>query len=192
MTNYFNHSSNIKPVKGCLLLSEPFLDDEYFKRAVIFLCEHNDEGSFGFVLNNYVKINLKELVEDFGDFDATVSLGGPVSANNLYYIHTLGKELPGSTPIVQGLYIGGEFEVLKKLINNKAITPDQIKFFLGYSGWDANQLNKEMKEDSWIVTKSSIKEIMGKVDKHLWKKILKKMGGKFSIISNYPINPSLN
>lgn len=192
MMDFFNHKTNLKLEKGRLLLSEPFLNDEYFKRAVIFLCEHNDDGSFGFVLNNYVKINLKELIEDLDDFEATVSLGGPVSTNNLYYIHTLGEEIPGSKPIVKGLYIGGEFEVLKKLINNKAISPQQIKFFLGYSGWDADQLKREMKEQSWIVTKSSIKEVMGKVDKHLWKKILKKMGGKFSIISNYPINPSIN
>jgi putative transcriptional regulator len=192
MKDLFSHTTNFNPKKGSLLLSEPFLNDDYFRRAVILLCEHNDEGSFGFILNNYVNIKLNELIEGVDDFDANISLGGPVSTNNLYYIHTLGEDIPGSTPLVKGVYIGGEFEVLKSLIKSKAITPNQIKFFLGYSGWSANQLDKEMKEESWIVTKSNLKIVMGKRDKDLWKKILNKMGGKFSVISNYPINPSLN
>jgi putative transcriptional regulator len=192
MKDLFSHTTNFNPKKGSLLLSEPFLNDDYFRRAVILLCEHNDEGSFGFILNNYVNIKLNELIEGVDDFDANISLGGPVSTNNLYYIHTLGDDIPGSTPLVKGVYIGGEFEVLKSLIKSKAITSNQIKFFLGYSGWSANQLDKEMKEESWIVTKSNLKIVMGKRDKDLWKKILNKMGGKFSVISNYPINPSLN
>jgi putative transcriptional regulator len=192
MKDLFSHTTNFNPKKGSLLLSEPFLNDDYFRRAVILLCEHNDEGSFGFILNNYVNIKLNELIEGVDDFDANISLGGPVSTNNLYYIHTLGEDIPGSTPLVKGVYIGGEFEVLKSLIKSKAITPNQIKFFLGYSGWSANQLDNEMKEESWIVTKSNLKIVMGKRDKDLWKKILNKMGGKFSVISNYPINPSLN
>jgi putative transcriptional regulator len=192
MKNLFNHITNDKPKKGSLLLSEPFLNDDYFRRAVILLCEHNTDGSFGFVLNNYINIKLNELIEDVDDFKATISLGGPVSTNNLYYIHTLGEEIPGSVPLIKGVYIGGEFEVLKTLIKNKAINPSQIKFFLGYSGWSAEQLNTEMKEDSWIVTKPNLKVVMGKQDKDLWKKVLDKMGGRFSIISNFPINPLLN
>lgn len=192
MIDFLNYRNNKKPKKGCFLLSEPFLDDDYFRRAVILLCEHNEDGSFGFVLNNYISIALKELVEDLGDFNAIVSLGGPVAPNNLYYLHTLGNKIPGSKEVLKGVYLGGEFDVLKTLINEKAIKPNQIKFFLGYSGWESKQLDREMREDSWIVTKPSVKLLMGKEDKNLWENVMNKMGGKYSIISKYPINPSLN
>ena len=173
-------------------MSEPFLEDDYFRRSVVLLCDYNDEGAFGFVLNNYITIKLEELLEDMGDFETTISLGGPVSTNNLYYIHTLGDTLPGSTELLKGISIGGDFEVLKMLIQKGDIKPNQIKFFLGYSGWSANQLDDELKENAWVVTNASKKEIMSLPDEKLWKKTLDKMGGKFKVISKFPKDPSLN
>lgn len=189
----FKHNDNLKPQKGCLLVSEPFMEDDYFKRSVILLCDYNNEGAFGFILNNYITIKLDELLEGKFDFETDVSLGGPVASNNLYFIHTLGPDvLPGSTILLEGLYIGGDFEILKELLILGQVSSNQIKFFLGYSGWSANQLDEEMGENAWIVAEANLDEIMSDTDKDLWKKTLDKKGGKFKVISNFPNDPTLN
>lgn len=192
MEDLFKHTDGLKPKRGRFLLSEPFLEDDYFKRSVVLLCDYNKEGAFGFVLNNYVTIKLSELIEGVADFETTLSLGGPVNANNLYYIHTLGDKLPGSSMLLNGLYVGGDFDLLKQFIAEGKIKSSQIKFFLGYSGWSENQLDDELKENAWIVTDSDVGSVMQSKNKKLWEQILKKMGGKFKVISKFPKDPNLN
>lgn len=192
MKDLFKHSNGLKPKKGRILLSEPFLEDDYFKRSVILLCDYNEEGAFGFVLNNYITIRLNELVEDVAEFDTTLSLGGPVNTNNLYYIHTLGDKLPGASELMEGIHIGGDFDLLKQFIAEGKVKPSQVKFFLGYSGWSANQLDEELEDNSWIVTDSDSNIIMQEENEKLWENTLKQMGGKFKIISDFPKDPNLN
>jgi len=184
--------NKLSPEKGSVLISEPFMSDEHFKRSVVYLCEHNEDGSFGFVLNNFLDISLSELVEDIVNEEFKVSFGGPVSPDNLFYVHTLKDELNGSYEVMPGLYTGGKFEDLIPLINTGVITPNEIRFFLGYSGWEAGQLDTELSVSSWIVGKTTVRRVLNTNDKHLWKKILDEMGGKFKMISNFPEDPSLN
>jgi putative transcriptional regulator len=96
--------------KGSLLLAEPFISDPFFKRTVILVCDHGKEGSFGFVLNNYVEVELSQLMEDFPDDKINVSIGGPVKSSNLFYLHTKGELIPNSAAIMDGLYFGGDFD----------------------------------------------------------------------------------
>ena len=184
--------NKLSPEKGSVLISEPFMTDEHFKRSVVYLCEHNEDGSFGFVLNNFLDISLSELVEDIVNEEFKVSFGGPVSPDNLFYVHTLKDELNGSYEVIPGLYTGGKFEDLIPLINTGVITPNEIRFFLGYSGWEAGQLDTELSVSSWIVGKTNVNRVLNTHDKDLWKKILDEMGGKFKMISNFPEDPSLN
>ena len=184
--------NKLSPEKGRLLISEPFMADENFKRSVIYLCEHNEDGSFGFVMNNFSDISLSELVDDIINEDFKVSFGGPVSPDNRFYIHTLKNELEGCYEVMQGLYTGGKFEDLIPLINSGVITPNEIRFFLGYSGWEAGQLNDELSLNSWIIGKTTVNRVLNAHDKDLWKKTLDEMGGEFKMISNFPEDPSLN
>jgi len=184
--------NKLSPEKGSVLISEPFMTDEHFKRSVVYLCEHNEDGSFGFVLNNFLDISLSELVEDIVNEEFKVSFGGPVSPDNLFYVHTLKDELNGSYEVMPGLYTGGKFEDLIPLINTGVITPNEIRFFLGYSGWEAGQLDTELSVSSWIVGKTTVGGVLNAHDKDLWKKLLDEMGGKFKMISNFPEDPSLN
>ena len=184
--------NKLSPEKGSVLISEPFMSDEHFKRSVVYLCEHNEDGSFGFVMNNFLDISLSELVEDIVNEEFKVSFGGPVSPNNLFYLHTLKDELEGSYEVIAGLYTGGKFEDLIPLINTGVIAPNQIRFFLGYSGWEAGQLDTELSSDSWIVGKTNTDRVLNATNKNLWKKILDEMGGKFKMISNFPEDPNLN
>jgi len=184
--------NNLSPEKGRVLISEPFMADEHFKRSVVYLCEHNEDGSFGFVMNNFLDISLSELIEDIVNEDFKVSFGGPVTPDNLFYLHTLKDELEESYEVIDGLYTGGKFEDLIPLINTGVIAPNQIRFFLGYSGWEAGQLDNELSSASWIVGKTNTDRVLNTTNKDLWKKILDEMGGKFKMISNFPEDPSLN
>lgn len=183
---------NIQPRQGRLLISEPFLFDPYFKRTVVLLVEHNENGSVGFILNRPININISEIVENFPDFEAEVYFGGPVNQNNLFYIHTLGESLEGSSEVMPGLFWGGNFDQLKDLIIAGKVQPGEIRFFAGYSGWEKNQLGKELKEKSWIVTKATIDQALNGRSKQFWSETLKKMGSQFAIMSNFPEDPNMN
>lgn len=189
----FDFSNNAKPEKGSILISEPFLTDDYFARSVIFLCDHNEDGSFGFVLNKYVDTNLSEVVQDFPKIDFKVSIGGPVDTSNLFYIHNFGESLEGSQDIASGLSIGGSFEKMKEIINETPKKAKGIRFFIGYSGWEKDQLDDELKEKSWIVVNGIKKEtILNTENDRLWKDIMTRLGGKFKVMSEFPQNPSDN
>ena len=173
-------------------MSAPFLQDPYFTRSVILLCEFDAEGAFGFILNKYVDLNLGDLVNEMPDFEAMISLGGPVESENLYYVHTLGDKLSGSVPISGSLSVGGDFEALKTLIRTSQIEPDQIRFFVGYSGWGAGQLEDEMAQKSWYVSESDDLPVMESDLVDIWGATLSKMGGEFAKLANIPADPSMN
>ena len=190
--NFFNSDNVLKPQKGRVLISEPFLLDNYFKRSIVLLTEHNDEGTIGFVLNKPISVNINEVIEDFPSIQTEVSLGGPVSTNTLHFLHTLGDIIPNSLPVKDNIYWGGDFEIIKRLIASENINSGQIRFFLGYSGWSANQLDNELEENSWVVSEITADEIMMPMNKHFWKKTLKGMGSKYEMWSNFPENPEMN
>lgn len=189
----FEFSNNIEPENGTVLVSEPFLSDNYFSRSVIYLCEHNQDGSFGFVLNKYIEKNLDELVPDMGADRIKVSVGGPVDNSNLFYLHTLGDKIPKAIKIHDNVFVGGDFETLNKLLLENPEEAENVRFFIGYSGWSPGQLEEEIKEKSWIVLKNvPIPYLFDTKNTSLWQNIMEKMGGKFKLMSKFPINPSDN
>lgn len=180
------------PSRGKILLSEPFLTDPYFKRAAILLCEHNDEGSFGFVLNNYLDMSLGQIMKGLPELTTRVSLGGPVNSSNLYYLHTLGSSIIDSKEIANGIYLGGDFEHLKEEISKGNVGHNQVKFFVGYSGWSANQLEEEMAQNSWYVAEAKPEIVMNIKSDNLWAEFLESMGSKYSKMIGLPKDPNLN
>lgn len=183
---------NLKPKKGRLLISKPYLHDPYFKRSVVLLTEHNKEGSVGFILNKEVDIQIDEAVEEFPEFASKLFLGGPVQKDSLYYIHTLGDTISDSVEITKGIYWGGNFEVLKVLVESGKIKQSDIKFFMGYSGWDAAQLANELKNNSWLVVDVNKIDLINTESEALWPDILREMGGEYEILANFQEHPSLN
>ena len=181
-----------KPAKGKLLISEPFLLDPGFKRTVVLLTEHNDDGSVGFVLNKPLNVKLNDAITEFPDFEAPIYLGGPVQPDTLHYIHTIGDKLEDSIEVKKGLYWAGDYELLKILIETGQVEPNDFRFFVGYSGWSPGQLEDEMKAKSWIVTNAKAKDVFSKEPEQLWRDVLKKMGKGYAVISNYPEDPNLN
>lgn len=178
--------------KGDILIAKPFLGDPNFERTVILLCEHNEQGSFGFVLNQKIETTLNDLTEGRFYTDTDVYVGGPVQQNTLHFIHRLGNLIENSVEIIEGLYWGGNFEQTQSLLNTGVIQEKDIRFFLGYSGWGEEQLMNEFEQDSWIVTESEANFIFDTKAEDFWRMILKNMGGKYKQFANYPIDPRLN
>ena len=181
-----------KPTQGSLLISEPFLLDSYFKRAVVLLSEHDDKGTLGFILNKPTDVRLNDAVEDFPDFDAPLYFGGPVETDTLFYIHTLGEKLKGAKPIVAGIWWGGDYDQLKFLIDTHQVRPDQIRFYAGYSGWEPKQLEGELKEKAWLVSNANKTFTFFDNPKVLWSQVLRSMGNEYAILANFPEDPNLN
>lgn len=179
--------------KGQLLIAEPsIIGDMSFNRSVILLADHNNEGSVGFIMNKPLNYTINDLVPDV-EADFKIYNGGPVEQDNLYFIHNIPELIPDSIEISNGIFWGGDFELTRNLINNKKISKNNIRFFLGYTGWDASQLEDEMQSNSWIVAKNSYEnKIIGKSTTNFWKEKISELGGEYLIWSNAPENPNFN
>jgi len=184
-------TSPYKPAAGRFLISEPFMSDENFQRTVVLLVEHNEQGSLGFVLNRPLSVPISEVVADLPMAHATVCLGGPVEQNTLHYLHRRG-DLTGARRVAEGLYWSGDFEELKGWARQGRIHPDDILFFVGYSGWGAGQLARELERKSWIIAPENGNLIFDTDPETLWRELLQSLGTKYKILSNYPTDPSLN
>lgn len=185
--------NNIPPAKGRLLISAPFLSDPNFKRSVVLLADHHDEGSLGFILNQPSSLWLKDLVPDLWEANFQVFIGGPVEVDTIHFIHCCYDKLGSGEEIGPGMYWGGNFETLKILINNNSINPAEVKFFLGYSGWDTGQLDEEIDSNTWIISDKFHRDMVFTADEEaLWREVLINLGPKFAHIRNFPSHPSLN
>ncbi len=190
--DFFDFRNKIKPGAGRLLISEPYLADPNFERTIIFLCEHNDDGTIGFVLNKPSLSKLSELISDAKSFDEIVCVGGPVQQDTLHYLHRH-KGIEGAVEILDGIYWGGEFDEIMSKIEIGELSAHHIKFFLGYSGWSPGQLDEELKTNSWIVSDHVSEALIFETEhEQMWKKVLKEMGGRFSMFANYPVDPQMN
>jgi len=181
------------PKKGYLLIAEPStLGDVSFNRSVVLLAEHNDEGSIGFILNKPLNYTINDLLPEI-EASFKIYNGGPVEQDNLYFIHNIPEIIPNSIEISNGIYWGGDFETTKHLINTGEINKNNIRFFLGYSGWSVNQLEMEMQENAWIVSENSLKKkLLSKSSNQFWKEKIIEQGGEYVLFSNAPENPMLN
>src|SRR6187401_2401970 len=136
----------IAPAAGILLIADPFLKDPNFLRTVVLLCEHQEQGSFGFVLNKQIEQTLDELITDMEGHRLPVYYGGPVQMNSIHFLHQYPDLIPGGHEVLNGVYWGGNFESMLSNIKLNNIDFDKVRFFIGYSGWGSGQLDDEMKE----------------------------------------------
>nr|WP_299340049.1 YqgE/AlgH family protein [Allomuricauda sp.] len=182
-----------KPTKGKLLVAEPSLTgDVSFNRSVVLLAEHNQEGSVGFILNKPLEYNICDLISEI-TIPFRVFNGGPVEQDNLYFIHKVPHLIDNSIEISDGIFWGGDFDKTVELINNQTITEQDIRFFLGYSGWASCQLDEELLSNSWVVVKNEYESaILEKSSNAFWKEKMLELGGDYLLWSNAPENPTLN
>lgn len=182
----------ITPAPGILLIADPFLKDPNFKRSVVFLCEHQQEGSFGFVLNRTYEYTLDQLITGVEDLNIPVFYGGPVQMDTIHFLHQYPGKIPGGFKVVDDVYWGGDFETAVALIRAGEVDVNRIRFYIGYSGWSGGQLNDELKEKSWLTVAATLTLIFHKEIDAIWKEAIRQLGGDYEMMVNFPIDPRLN
>ncbi|SHM24652.1 YqgE/AlgH family protein [Mucilaginibacter sp. OK098] len=185
--------SSISAAAGRLLISEPFMVDPNFKRAVIILTEYSEGGAMGFILNHASEFLLGDILPDLSYSEIPVFIGGPVAGNTLHFIHRCPEKIADGIEIAEGVFWGGDFDAVKELITSYQLNADEIRFFTGYSGWIPKQLDEEIKEDSWIVANQlNIDTIFSQNEETLWREVVIGLGQRYAHIANFPENPALN
>lgn len=180
-------------IQGNLLVADPFLKDPNFLRSVVYMCAHNEDGSFGFVLNQLLDLTLDELIEELPGCLIPVFQGGPVQPETLHYIHRRPEKIPHSTFISNGIYHGGDFEVIKSLLSGNQIPPTDIRFFLGYSGWTKGQLSNEIEgHKSWLISPGTQQLVFHNETEQIWPGAIRQLGSEYEPVVHYPIDPQLN
>jgi len=182
--------NKVRPQKGKVLISQPFMMDGCFRRSVVLLTQYSKKGAVGFVLNKWLQICIGDLVDDFPAEDSKLSIGGPVAADTLHYLHTF-AHIPNAIEIVNGIYWGGNFDVVRKLLSISVMKPGNIRFFLGYSGWTDGQLDDELKNDSWLVGDIRPAQIINPAN-DLWQEAIKNVGDEYHLWTTFPENPGYN
>lgn len=179
--------------QGKILISQPFSNDGFFKRTVILLAEHNEHGTMGFVMNRPIHLRLKDVLPMFPDLMHPLYNGGPVADNQLFFIHRFGLDIANSMPIAEsGWYWGGNFEDVVILLRDRKISADDIRFFIGYSGWEKDQLENELEHKAWFVGEADYEILMSQQPEMCWGDSLKQLGSNYAILGNFPEDPSMN
>ncbi len=178
--------------KGKILLSEPFMVDNNFKRSAVLLVDHEVDGSVGYILNKKLDVRLNDILANFPDLDMPVYYGGPVQQDSIHYIHNIGELLDNSKQVANGVYWGGDFEKLKFLVQSELVKPHNIRFFVGYSGWSEGQLEEEMELGSWLLADLHANYVFKENPEELWRSIMERKGTNYEVIAQLPDGSFMN
>ncbi len=179
---------------GTLLLAVPQMRDPNFMHTVVTLVEHGEEGAYGLVVNRRLEWTVGDLLSEhplLGACPIPVHYGGPVGQNELQYLHRLGELLPGGVEFAPGLWLGGELEALARALDEGRAREDQVRFFLGHSGWGASQLDAELVSGSWVLAPSDLDLVFAAEEPEaVWRRALRSLGEQGEHLARQP--PDVN
>lgn len=185
--------SDVELTPGTLLISAPMMQDPNFRRSVVLLCERNDEeGAFGLILNRELDVQLGDVLDDYVAYNPPLYLGGPVQRETLHYLHTRPDDIPGGIPLPGDVTWGGNFEVVQQLVKGGDASSENLRFFLGYAGWGPGQLAAELDEEAWIPAPNAADVIFDTEPDRMWRAVLRRMGGEYAVLANFPDDPRMN
>ena len=184
--------SDVASLRGQLLVAGPTLLDPNFHRTVVLVCEHDDEGAMGLVLNRPSPILAQQAIPELTDAlgtDDCLWLGGPVQTTSVVVLADFvddGEEEAMEVAGQIGLVLPGSD------LDAVAATVHRARAFLGYAGWGEGQLDGEVERDDWIVTDFDPGDAFTESPDALWKRVLNRKGGAYAFLSTMPPDPSLN
>jgi putative transcriptional regulator len=159
---------------GSALIADPHIEDDNFKETVVLLTELQDDGVYGFSINKKMALQLHEMIQEVKADDIDVFYGGPVGLNTLQFIHNAPAIFKDAIHLMEGVYLGGDFDLLVQKINSKQIQKGQYKIFMGYCGWDIAQLLTELyEEESWLTHTLPATDILLQQTNNIYKNALK-------------------
>lgn len=177
---------------GLLLVAEPAMLDPNFKRAVVLLCDHGEEGSVGLIINKPTELYLPEVLLEPTGLENQVFLGGPVQPDTLHFIHDYPDAVPDAIGVADTIAWGGGFDEVAEQIRLGALDASRFRFFAGYAGWGADQLADEVADDSWLLTRASRDLVLSHPPDTLWRTLIASFGGEVALLVNYPDDPTMN
>lgn len=193
----YNHTTSVNPKRGSLLMAEPLMKDDYFGRAVVLVLDIDEhEGHLGLVMNKPTEFDLNDLIPELGlKRRIPVYCGGPVDHARVFMLHTLGDYFEGSVEILPGLYVGGSIDQIYEYLAEGGELEGKIRFFLGYSGWTAGQLQNEILKNVWAATKEEGQQtarLLENKGEAYWRREVERMGEDMRGWLLVPSNPSYN
>lgn len=177
---------------GILLIAPPALVDPNFTRAVVLLCDHTEEGSFGLIVNRLLDARPGDFIDGVDRYTGTLGLGGPVQTDTLHYLHRHHDLVTDGVPVLDGVAWGGDFEAVKSVVASFGATSSDLRFFLGYAGWGSGQLEAEVDQGGWILSEARPTDIFSTDPTNLWRSVMRRQGGEYALLSNFPDDPRLN
>lgn len=183
---------------GQMLIANSGLLDTNFRRTVVLLTEHNEDGTMGYILNRKLDATLADIItEKYATKEleaARIPLywGGPCQIDSLHYVHRVGKPVEGARHVFGTIHWGGSFDEIHSFIQNQTYSPDIVRFFVGYAGWSEGQLDGELEEKSWLLSPCNETMVFAESDKNIWSRAVRNLGPKFTKMSLMPEHPSLN
>ncbi|MGY8672292.1 MAG: YqgE/AlgH family protein [Verrucomicrobiia bacterium] len=185
-------SDQFKSLKGQLLLDSGKLRGSCFHRAVVLVCQHDENGAFGLIINHPGPTNLGDaIVADLpaGLDEEILFLGGPVQASALSYLQ--GDTFIPDANVIPGLNLEHSLDDLIEA--GASFSPTQkVKIFSGYSGWAPGQLDDEMARGAWLLHPATIEQVFCDDPEELWQVILKGKGWEYRLLSDAPDDISYN
>lgn len=185
-------------MKGSILIASPSLLDPNFHHTVVFVAEHNEEGAFGLVLNRPTEAKVGDLWQAISDQVSSSSsrtfIGGPVQKNLVLVLHGYPDLARDAEPVVPGVYLGGEVDVLGELLRRESESegPGKFRVYCGYSGWGEGQLDSELKAGGWLSCLAQAGHVFHEAPERLWNEALDSLGGVYRFFALMPRNPEMN
>ena len=172
--------------KGSLLIANPVLPDPNFSRTVILLCDHDEQGSFGLVINRSTQLKAPDLflnINILKSYNEKIYLGGPVSQSMVFFLCRSPSAAGKLDEICSGVYLGSNLETLESLYSSLENPEQDIRFYLGYSGWSGGQLAEEMEQNSWLVQIANEQFIFLDSENLIWPQAVNSLGKKISVFN---------
>jgi len=185
-----NATEVISSLKNHFLIAMPSLTDPYFKQSVVYLCEHNEQGAMGFIVNYPVKLTVQELLKNAESIDhephppltEAVFLGGPLEMDRGFVLHTPTLNNSQSTTLNEQLMMSNSNKILSTLGTEQA--PDKYMVTLGYASWDKGQLEEEMSQNQWLTIECENDIIFNTPIEQRWSSSLQRLGVEPSQLSS--------
>ncbi|MBR5685578.1 MAG: YqgE/AlgH family protein [Muribaculaceae bacterium] len=193
---YHLNDEQPQPSRGSLLVAKPTVGDFFFRRSLVLIVDPDEgEGAMGVVVNHYTGYNLRDIMPDIETVDEIpLYLGGPVGSQMMFYLHTLGPEIiPEAISVGDGVWFGGDFEAVKRYVELGGPVQGRIKFIVGYSGWEKDQIASEIQRHDWaVLNKAKTCLLMGEGDDNQWMDAVASFGDRYRLWLNLPNDPALN
>ena len=168
----------------------------FFKRSLILIVDPDEgEGAMGVVVNHYMGYNLRDIMPEIETVEEIpLYLGGPVGTEMLFYLHTLGPDIiPQSIEVGDGVWFGGDFDAVKRYVELGGPVEGRIKFIVGYSGWEKDQIASELKRYDWAVLDNADRDLlMSEGDDEPWRDAVSRFGDRYRLWLTMPSDPEWN